>query len=635
MSHRNYLPRFLLWLFSLLVLFLLLPSARAQSPGQLDPTFNLGSGANDDVVSLAVQPDGKILLGGWFASYNGTTLNHIARLHSDGSRDASFDLGSGIGGRYPYVGSIVVQMDGGILIGGEFSTFNGTARNRIARIKSNGSLDTTFNPGSGPNPGSEFGAVYAIALQPDGKVLLGGYFAYYNSTRRDRIARLNSNGSLDTTFNPGSGVRVIDPQVHSVVLQADEKALIAGQFTSYNGTERNGIARINSNGSLDTTLNPGSGVETTVPPVGISSLAVQADGKVLIGGWFKKFNNTARNGLARLNSNGSLDATFNPSINVGSINSIVVQTDGKILIGGYLDDANRNGIVARLNSDGSLDATFNPGLGANDIINSLVVQADGNILLGGSFTSYNGTACGRLVRLLNDPATQSLAATSAARVQWLRGGSAPEVERVVFERSADGVAWSALGNGTRITGGWELSGLSLPVSGHLRARGRVPGGGASSSVIEQKVTYNLAASPFETAVTAAGLTGPHASAGAEPFGDGVANLLKFAFNLNLAGPDASPLKPGSGNAGLPFFGVETTAGGPVFRVEYLRRANARLTYTPKVSPDLSPGSFASLTGPESVTPLPDGWERVRVEQPVNLADTPRLFGVVEVVLTEP
>jgi uncharacterized delta-60 repeat protein len=165
--------------------------ARAQgSPGSNDPTFNVvddgtnRDGANYAVRALALQPDGKLLIGGDFTTYNGTPRNLIARLNADGSLDASFNPGSGANFE---VHALALQSDGKVLIGGTFTSYNGTPRNRIARLNADGSLDASFNPGTGANS-----SVYALALQPDGKLLIGGAFTAYAFTPRTRLARLHA-----------------------------------------------------------------------------------------------------------------------------------------------------------------------------------------------------------------------------------------------------------------------------------------------------------------------------------------------------------------------------------------------------------------------------------------------------------
>jgi uncharacterized delta-60 repeat protein len=369
--------------------------ARLNSDGSLDMDFDLGAGASDIVYSIAIQSDGKILIGGSFTSYNGTSRNRIARLNSEGSLDTGFDPGSGANNT---IESIVIQSDGKILIGGYFTSYNGTSRNGIARLNSDGSLETGFDPGTGASTNSY---INSVALQSDGKILIGGSFTSYNGTSRNRIARLNSDGNLDTSFDPGMGA---NNTVNSIALQIDEKILIGGWFDSYNGTGRNYIARLNSDGSLDTAFDPGSGVYN-YPYTIVLSIAVQSDGKVLIGGWFTSYNGTQRNYIARLNSDGSLDIGFDPgTVTNRLVYSIAIQSDGKILIGGQFTSYNgttRNHI-ARLNSDGSLDMVFDPGTGANDIVYSIAIQSDGKILIGGSFTSYNGTGRNRITRLNSD-----------------------------------------------------------------------------------------------------------------------------------------------------------------------------------------------------------------------------------------
>ncbi len=457
---------------------------RLNANGNLDTTFDPSAGASSSVHSVAAQSDGKVLIGGLFTRYNDVPRSRIARLNTDGSLDTTFDPSAGAINNTVY--SVAMQADGKVLIGGHFTRYNGTGSNRIARLNANGSRDTTFNPGTGAS-----GDVHSVALQSDGKVFIGGAFTSYNGTGRNRIARLNTDGSLDTTFNPGAGA---SGSINSVVVQADGKVFIGGHFTSYNGTGRNRIARLNTDGSLDATFDPGTGTIGSV-----HSVAVQSDGKVFIGGIFASYNGTARRSITRLNADGSLDATFDPGTGAASniVHSVAVQSDGKVLIGGgfaYYNGTLRSRI-ARLHADGSLDAIFDPGTGAseNSYVYSVTLQADGKVFIGGNFSSYNGTARGYLARIMNGPASQTLTVASTARVEWLRGGSAPEVEQVTFESSLDGVVWTPLGGGDRISGGWELTGLSLRSSGHIRARGRALGGyySGSSSIIEQVVAYSF------------------------------------------------------------------------------------------------------------------------------------------------
>ena len=215
---------------------------------------------------------------------------------------------------------------------------------------------------------------------------------------------------------------------------------------------------------------------------------MQADGKILVGGYFTTLGGQPRNNFGRLNPDGTLDPTFNPGV-VGHVDdededpyvsSLALQADGKILVGGgftTLGGQTRNSI-GRLNPDGTLDPTFNPG--ANYDVSSLAVQADGKILVGGYFSALSGQGRLGIGRLDNTgPATQLLS-HDGSTITWLRGGTSPEVWRTTFEYSADGLNWTFLGAGIRIPGGWELAGLSIPPGTILRARGYVAGGDNSS-----------------------------------------------------------------------------------------------------------------------------------------------------------
>ena len=225
---------------------LITPNAEATSLPNVvaDPGFNIGSGFSDPIFtliySITLQPDGKILVGGWFTEFNGTPANRLIRLNPDGSKDISFDIGSG------FVGSVLhttLQLDGKILVGGAFTSFNGTTQNRLIRLNSDGTKDTSFDIGSGFNNN-----VNSINLQTDGKILVGGQFTSFNGTTQNRLIRLNSDGTKDTSFDIGSG---FNNNVNSINLQTDGKILVGGQFTSFNGTTQNRLIRLNSDGSKD------------------------------------------------------------------------------------------------------------------------------------------------------------------------------------------------------------------------------------------------------------------------------------------------------------------------------------------------------------------------------------------------
>jgi uncharacterized delta-60 repeat protein len=369
--------------------------ARLNSDGTLDASFNIGTGANNNVTALAIQPDGKIIIYGAFTSYNGIVVSgFLVRLNNDGTLDPTFNPGTGLSNGFA-VSTIVVQSDGKILIGGTFTSYNGTARNRIARISNDGSLDATFNPGTGANS-----TVSAITIQSDGKIIIGGSFLNYNGSAINRIARINNDGTLDATFNPGTGA---NNTVSAIAIQSNGQILIGGSFTTYNGTGQIRIARINSNGTLDATLNPGTGTNNS-----INAIATQSDGKIIIAGSFTGYNGVIKNQIARVNSDGSLDVSFDAGASGGGlpVTFLNIQNDGKIILAGAFQTFNRtakSGVI-RINSDGSLDTSFFNivGTGANGPIRALALQADGKIIIAGDFNLFNGIQRTFIARLNAD-----------------------------------------------------------------------------------------------------------------------------------------------------------------------------------------------------------------------------------------
>jgi len=331
---------------------------KLNSDGSKDTSFNIGSGFSNYVTRILKQSDGKVLVGGFFTTFTGETNNRLIRLNSDGSKDTSFNIGSGFNGG---INTIEYQSDGKILFGGAFTTFNGATENRLIRLNSDGSKDTSFNIGSGFN-----NVVYSVAVQSDGKILVGGDFTTFTGATQNRLIRLNSDGSKDTSFNVGSGFSgtTTNTWVNSVVVQSDGKILAGGAFTTFTGQTNNKIIRLNSDGSKDTSFIIGSGFGTSFNF--IQAITLQSDGKILPVGAYSTYSGATNNRLIRLNSNGSKDTSLN--IGTGFSNTtyaILVQSDGKILVGGAFTGATgtANIRMIRLNSDGSKDTSFNIGSG--------------------------------------------------------------------------------------------------------------------------------------------------------------------------------------------------------------------------------------------------------------------------------
>ncbi|MFL6234103.1 MAG: delta-60 repeat domain-containing protein [Thermoanaerobaculia bacterium] len=266
----------LLLITLLLVAVIFLPAAvRAQSP--LDG-FDPGYGASETVHAVAVQPDGKVLIGGQFMAVDGHPHIGVARLNADGSFDETFLTETNA-----TVASLYVQKDGKILVGGGFTEIGGQPRGGLVRLNPDGTVDDTFDPRIAE------GGVFAIAGQPDGKLVIGGFFTGAGGQPRHCIARVEADGRLDPTFNPGYGV---DGYVSAIALQPDGRIVIGGQFSWVDGQARINLARLQTDGALDTSVQ----LDTDGP---VHALAAQADGQILAGGSFTKIGVAWRVGLAR------------------------------------------------------------------------------------------------------------------------------------------------------------------------------------------------------------------------------------------------------------------------------------------------------------------------------------------------
>ena len=235
--------------------------------------LNTAGGFNNTVRAVVVQPDGKLLVGGVFTTYQGVAAGDIIRLNADGSRDGSFAVGTGFTGGTATVLALALQPDGKVLVGGLFTAYNGGTAgtaNRIARLNADGSNNTGSGAGQFSIGTGFSSTVSALALQPDGKVLVGGAFTTYNGSSNIRIARLNADGSNNTgslagQFNIGTG---FSSTVFALALQPDGKVLAGGTFTSYNGTTSgvNYLARLNADGTLNNADAPLAGATYVFNP---------------------------------------------------------------------------------------------------------------------------------------------------------------------------------------------------------------------------------------------------------------------------------------------------------------------------------------------------------------------------------
>lgn len=559
--------------------------ARLNPDGTVDPDFNIAGGPNNSIYSLAVENDGRVLIGGNFATVAGVGRSGIARLNADGSLDPTFDPGTGVQGLTRTVNAIAFNSDFQPLIAGHFSTVNGAHRRSIAQLYTDppappaitsqpigasvgvgqdiffsvavtcppapayqwrvngvkipnamqpvlalanirltnagnytvvvtnslgsvtsvvatltvsnapvhsGSLDVDW-AGAGVND-----TVYAILSEPDGRTIIGGAFTSVLGVPRRGMARFNTDGSLDLSFNPGtnfpgaiavyavarqstgkilvgggslvfgtfgygflrrfhtngapdnswayidfvtstvvytlaiggddrvyyggnvySGIRRVDVNgfhdfsfqgvglgypnapVYAIALQSDGKVLVGGQFNNVGAISppRSHLLRVHPDGRVDSTF---TGYNPSGP---VHALALHSDGSVYVGGAFTNIHGAVRGRIAKLNTNGVVDPVFAPTNGASStVRALLVQSCGKVIIGGAFTNVAgvlRRGL-ARLNAEGTLDTSYYPGSGFDAGVHALAEQAAGKILVGGDFTQVNGVPCAGIARLLGD-----------------------------------------------------------------------------------------------------------------------------------------------------------------------------------------------------------------------------------------
>lgn len=384
--------------------------ANSIAGGVLDSAFNTNVGNNGSPLtqSISVASDGKIVVGGGFTQWNGSATGCLIRLNSDGTMDTSFLTAIGTGGDGNVLASAIQPSDNQIVLGGWFRTWNGATAGGIVRITSAGATDSTFRTNT--NASGTDADVYTVAVQTDGKIIAGGIFNTWNGlSTLGNIVRLNSDGTRDTAFSTNAGTAAAGFSISHIALQSDGKILVGGTFTTWNGVSVGNIVRLNSNGTRDTTFttNNGTGANDAV-----ERIAIQTDGKILVCGWFTTWNGTTVNRIVRLNSDGTRDTTFTTNTGTGAnatVETIAVQSTGKIVVGGWFTSWNGNAVgrYIRLNSDGTLDAPFTTSIGTgpeagpnpNVRVEATVTESTGTLLACGNFTTWNGTSVGRLVRL--------------------------------------------------------------------------------------------------------------------------------------------------------------------------------------------------------------------------------------------
>ncbi len=395
---------------------------------RLDPRFDSRLEISGSVRAVVALPDGRYYVAGSFLRINGAPRTSIARFLADRSIDNGFAVRSG--GIAGDVYAVAVQPDGKLVIGGSFTRVGDVARSRIARLNNDGSLDMSFDPEYGCD-----GIVRGLAVDAEGRIIACGDFGYFGGFRRWGLVRITSGGQIDFSFFPyaptlsGYVGKGFDGGAKCLALQSDGRIVIGGSFDSYNGIARKHLARLNADGTLDTTFDPGGAVGLTV-----EALVLQSDGRVLVGGsgW------ALPNYLLRLNGDGALDSGFGGGAGLdGAVSALAIDSSGRIMVGGAfaMCGGTSRKRLARLTSDGTLDRSFEPGEGADNVIGAVAHTIGGDVLIGGAFERFDSHSAQAVARISTDGAFVS-GAQGACRMP----------ERIDRLEPTEGARWLADGS---------------------------------------------------------------------------------------------------------------------------------------------------------------------------------------------
>lgn len=353
----------------------------AQQPGALDPMFDAEFSPRAHVNGMAVQEDGKIIIVGSFVRRGRTHASEFLRLHPDGRLDGTFLFHADIG-----PGLLAIQPGGKILVAG-----GRPPDGPILRLNTDGTLDPTFHSEEVSNSaGVQFTEGTALTVQPDGKVLFGGVYILGGASHS--LVRLTAAGSLDATFSAGAGFEFVNSpggdaaKLSSVAVQSDGKILVTGSFQSYRGIPRDCIVRLNSDGSIDGDFDPGSWLWNALgrgqSPGYIPVLALGPGNRIYVAAIAGGDGVPLVGSVVCIASSGARDASFAiTTLESGLPALLAVQADGRAVVAA-------GPRIVRLKDTGGLDEEFDFGAGPVVTIypyGQLAIKPNGRILIAGWF----------------------------------------------------------------------------------------------------------------------------------------------------------------------------------------------------------------------------------------------------------
>ncbi|MGJ8651425.1 MAG: Calx-beta domain-containing protein [Opitutaceae bacterium] len=432
-------------------------------PGQRYPSFTPDF-FNNSVRAIGFQSDGRAIIGGTISHTSGdfSGAGNIVRLNSLGDVDPGFNSG-GVGFNSD-VDQIIVQSDDSILVRGSFTAYNGTTVPGLALLDSEGVLDATFNTNLGTAANA---SVYTIALEGDGHILVGGSFTDFNGTTTEGLIRLNSNGTVDDSLILPF-VTSWTTRVRGIYVEPDGKLTVVGGFYLGGGADgfRSGIARLNADGTRDASFDPDAGLHSDGATSTLSSgytIAQLPDGDYLVSGFFSAYDENAVDDFVRVNNDGTFDRAYGTAFD-DYVPVMLIEPFGAALVGGYFNTPVTD--FLRIKEDWTEDVDFQSSGGPSSTVYALAYAPDGSFWVGGNFFNYNGSSSRPIVRLASGVSPYDFWAQDNFTLAQIASGDADPDQ----DPDGDGIVnlgEMALGtdpdvaDASSVFGSGNLSGLSL------------------------------------------------------------------------------------------------------------------------------------------------------------------------------